>query len=174
VCRALWVQDRLNAAPLITVQNPYSLLNRDLEQEMFPLVRSLGLGIMAYAPLATGLLSGAYTAGQFPPEGTLWGGRRREQFAQTLTGQAATALATVREVADRSGVTVAQVALKWVVSHPEVTVAISGADSDVQLDENLGAVDAQLSPEDIARLNDVSTGLTMFLDGPQYGPPPRQ
>src|SRR3981081_423947 len=60
VCRALWVQDRLNAAPLITVQNPYSLLNRSLEQEMFPLARTVGVGIMAYAPLGTGLLSGVY------------------------------------------------------------------------------------------------------------------
>src|SRR5437773_5706395 len=56
VCRALWVQDGLHAGPLITVQNPYSLLNRGLEQEMFPMVRELGLGVMAYAPLATGLL----------------------------------------------------------------------------------------------------------------------
>jgi aryl-alcohol dehydrogenase-like predicted oxidoreductase len=173
VCRALWVQDRLNASPLITVQNPYSLLNRGLEQEMFPLVRSLGLGIMAYAPLATGLLSGAYTHGQLPPEWTLWGGRRREQFAQTLTGQAATALATVRDIAEGCGVTVAQVALKWVICHPEIAVAISGTDTDAQLDDNLGALDAQISPEDFARLNDVSTGLSMFLDGPQYGSPPR-
>src|SRR5438874_2340022 len=71
VCRALWVQDGLNAAPLITVQNPYSLLNRSLEAEMFPLVRSMGLGAMAYAPLATGLLSGAYEPGRPPPAGSL-------------------------------------------------------------------------------------------------------
>jgi aryl-alcohol dehydrogenase-like predicted oxidoreductase len=129
---------------------------------------------MAYAPLATGLLSGAYTPGQLPPEWTLWGGRRREQFAQTLTGRAAAALATVRDVAERSGVTVAQIALKWVISHPEVTVAISGTDTEAQLDENLGALDAQISPEDYTRLNEVSTGLGMFLDGPQYGPAPRK
>src|SRR5438874_13565240 len=73
VCRALWVQDGLNAAPLITVQNPYSLLNRSLEAEMFPLVRSLGVGIMAYAPLGTGLLSGSYRADAPPPDNTLWG-----------------------------------------------------------------------------------------------------
>jgi aryl-alcohol dehydrogenase-like predicted oxidoreductase len=174
VCRALWVQDRLNAAPLITVQNPYSLLNRGLEQEMFPLARSLGVGIMAYAPLATGLLSGAYSPGQLPPEWTLWGGRRREQFAQTLSGRAAAALAAVRDVATRGDASVAQVALKWVISHPEITVAISGTDTDAQLDENLGALDVQLSPDDLARLNDVTTGLGMFLDGPQFGPPPRQ
>jgi aryl-alcohol dehydrogenase-like predicted oxidoreductase len=174
VCRALWVQDRLNAASLITVQNPYSLLNRGLEQEMFPLARSLGVGIMAYAPLATGLLSGAYSPGQLPPEWTLWGGRRRQQFAQTLSGRAAEALATVRDVAKRCDASVAQVALKWVISHPEITVAISGTDNDTQLDENLGALAVRLSPEDLGRLDEVTTGLSMFLDGPQFGPAPRR
>lgn len=54
VCRSLWIQDRINATPLIAVQNPYSLMNRCLEREMFPLVRALGLGVMAYAPPGNG------------------------------------------------------------------------------------------------------------------------
>ena len=171
VCRALWVQERLGASPLITVQNPYSLLNRGLENEMFPLVRSLGLGIMAYAPLATGLLSGAYRADAPPPENTLWGSRRREQFAQTVAGRASDVLSAVRTVAARTGASVAQVALRWVLAHPEITVAISGADTDAQLEQNLGALDVGLSPEDLRTLDDVSAGLSMVLDGPQYGPP---
>lgn len=170
VCRALWVQERINAAPLICVQNPYSLLNRRLEEEMFPLVRALGLGVMAYAPLATGLLSGAYAPGREPGPETLWGSRRRGHLPHVLRGQAAEVLAAVSEIATRAGATVAQVALKWVISHPEVTVAISGADTDAQLAENLGAVDLQLAPEDLALLDRVSTGLSMTLDGPQFAP----
>ncbi len=165
VCRALWVQERLNLSPLITVQNPYSLLNRALEAEMFPLVRELGLGIMAYAPLGTGLLSGTYRSGQAPPPGTLWGDRRPDWYASTLRGQAAEVLDVVRTVAEGTGATVAQVALAWVLSHPEITVAISGADTDTQLAENLGALDLQLSPEDLTRLDEVSYGLGMLLDG---------
>jgi 1-deoxyxylulose-5-phosphate synthase len=168
VCRALWIQERINAAPLITVQNPYSLLNRGLEGEMFPLVRTLGLGVMAYAPLGTGLLSGAYTPGQQPPASTLWGGRRRAQFESTLSGRAAEVLETVRAIADRSGATPAQVALKWVISHPEITCAISGADNETQLAENLGAVEAQIGPEDLQELDDVSAGLGMTLDGGRF------
>jgi aryl-alcohol dehydrogenase-like predicted oxidoreductase len=170
VCRALWVQEHINAAPLITVQNPYSLLNRSLEQEMFPLVRALGLGVMAYAPLGTCLLSGAYTPGEMPPESTLWGGRRREQFQQTLSGRPAEVVTTIRAIAERSRATVAQVALKWVLSHPEITVAISGADTDAQVAENLGAVDLKISSDDLAQLDAVSAGLGMFLDGAQFGP----
>jgi aryl-alcohol dehydrogenase-like predicted oxidoreductase len=164
VCRALWVQSQLNASPLITVQNPYSLLNRSLELEMFPFARATGIGIMAYAPLATGLLSGSYTPGRVPPESTLWGGRRRDQFARTLSGPAALVLSFAREVAERSDLTVAQVALAWVLSRPEITVAISGSDDEAQLDDNLGAVEAKLGPDDLARLSDLSSGLAMVLD----------
>ena len=168
VCRALWLQERLGADPLIAVQNPYSLLNRGLEAEMFPLVRALGLGVMAYAPLGTGLLSGAYAPGQAPPPSTLWGGRRREQFASTLSGRPTEVLGVVREVAGRNGATPAQVALSWVIGHPEITCAISGADTDAQLAENLGAVGIQLAPEDRQRLDEVSDGLGMALDGGRF------
>jgi aryl-alcohol dehydrogenase-like predicted oxidoreductase len=158
VARALGVQERINAAPLITVQNPYSLLNRALETEMFPMVRSLGLGVMAYSPLAVGLLSGAYRPGEPPPAGSYWANRPAEEFAQALAGRAGETVAAVRQVAERCGATVAQVALKWVLSRPEVTVVISGADTDAQMDENLGAVQVQLSPEDLALLDRVSSG----------------
>lgn len=174
VCRAMWLQERLGLAPLIAVQNPYSLMNRALEVEMFPLVRSLGLGIMAYAPLATGLLSGVYRAGMPPAADTLWGSRRRDQFAQTLTGRAADVLSAATEVATRLGASVPQVALAWILAHPEVTVAISGADTFEQLEQNLGALDVKLTADDLQQLNDASAGLHMVLDGAQYGPPVRQ
>jgi aryl-alcohol dehydrogenase-like predicted oxidoreductase len=173
VCRALWVQDHLGAAPLLTVQNPYSLLNRQLETEMFPLVRALGLGVMAYAPLGTGLLSGTYTPGAPPPPGTLWGERRRARFEDTLAGRAASVLDAVGALARRLGATVPQVALRWVLEHPEISVAISGADTVEQLEQNVGAVDLELSADDLHQLDEVSAGLAMVLDGAQYGPPVR-
>jgi aryl-alcohol dehydrogenase-like predicted oxidoreductase len=157
VCRALWVQERLNAAPLITVQNPYSLLDRALETEMFPLLRHLGLGAMAYSPLAVGLLSGAYRPGHPPPAGSYWASRSPQDFERALAGTARETVTAVRAVAERTGATVAQVALKWVLSHPEITVAISGADTDAQMDENLGAMSVQLGPDDLALLDRVSS-----------------
>jgi 1-deoxyxylulose-5-phosphate synthase len=172
VCRALWVEERLGADPLITVQNPYSLLNRSLEGEMFPLVRALGLGVMAYAPLGTGLLSGVYAPDAPPPPGTLWGDQRRAQLAGVLEGRPGAVLGAVRDVAERRGATVAQVALAWVLDHPEVTCAISGADTEAQVAENLGALDVTLTPDDRDLLDGASAGLGLLLDGPRFGPPP--
>ena len=168
VVQALNVQSALNAQPLITVQNPYSLLNRTLEDEMFPFARATGTGIMAYSPLAVGLLSGAYTPDTIPDDSLLWGSRRRGTFQSVLRGRAADVLAKVREVADQHGATVAQIAQAWVLSHPEITVSISGADTADQVKDNVAALDIQLSDEQKTELNDVSRGLRMVLDGSDF------
>ncbi|MBI3959560.1 MAG: aldo/keto reductase [Chloroflexi bacterium] len=170
VVQALRVQDRLNAAPLITVQNPYSLLNRSLEREMFPMARSTGLGVMAYSPLGVGLLSGRYAPDALPEESSLWGSRRRTIFRDVLRGRAADVLAAVQGVAARLGATVAQVAQAWVLAQPEITVIISGADTAQQLDENLGALELTIPAEEMALLNQVSAGLSMVLDGSDFEP----
>ena len=72
VCRALWLSDVNHLTPFMCVQNMYNLLNRGFENEMFGLVRDQGLGVMAFSPLAVGLLSGIYVPGQPPPAGSHW------------------------------------------------------------------------------------------------------
>lgn len=168
VVQAIEVQNSINAQPLITVQNPYSLLNRTLEDEMFPMARATGTGIMAYSPLAVGLLSGAYTPESVPDDSTLWGSRRRNIFANVLRGRAIDVLTKATQVAHDHGATVAQVAMAWVMSHPEITVAISGADTADQMKENLGALQLELSSEEITQLDEVSRGLRMELDGSDF------
>ncbi len=168
VVQALRVQDQINAAPLITVQNPYSLLNRSVEREMFPMARATGLGIMAYSPLGVGLLSGHYTPDTMPEENSLWGSRRKGIYRDVLRGRAADVLAAVRGVAERLGATVAQVAQAWILAQPEITVVISGADTAQQLDDNLGALDMTIPREELALLNQVSSGLSMVLDGNDF------
>ena len=158
VCKALWTADRINADPFICVQNPYSLLNRSLEAEMFELVRDQGLGVMVYSPLGVGLLSGAYTPSETPPLGSLWSIKDRERYTASVSGPTPAILETVRTIAIERGKSPAQVALNWVISKPEVTVAISGSDSIEQLDDNLGAVGWTLSEEELTRLDEVSSG----------------
>ena len=165
VVQTLRVQDRINAGSLITVQNPYSMLNRELEEEMFPMVRTTGLGIMAYSPLAVGLLSGDYDADKMPASTRLWGSRRSHAFNRVVRGAAAEVIRTNADVAKRIGATPAQVAQAWVLSHPEITVAISGADTSAQMQDNLGALAIDLPDDDLTALNKASDRLRIVLDG---------
>src|SRR5262245_732658 len=163
VCRALWIADARNAYPYMAVQNPYSLLNRRLEDEMFGLVRDRGLGLMAYSPLAVGLLSGAYQPGQPPPAGSLWATRRGERFERTMQSVEA-GVRELHQSATELGKTPAQLAIAWVLSHPEVTCAISGADTIEQFADVLGGVGWELPGEVRQRLDEVSAGVRMVLD----------
>ncbi len=158
VCKMLWAQDSAGADPLIAVQNQYSLLRRHPEDELFGVIRDQGLGAMAYSPLAVGLLSGAYgTDGSARPN-TLWGRADRiDQLKASMTTETVAVIDAVRDIADERGKTMAQVAVNWVLSHPEITVAISGSDTIEQLDDNLGALGWELSAEELERLNDLSS-----------------
>jgi aryl-alcohol dehydrogenase-like predicted oxidoreductase len=140
VCKGLWVADRYNATPYMCVQNQYNLLTRHLESEMFALVRDQGLGVMVYSPLAVGLLSGVYSPDRPAPEGTLWATRLRDQFPSAMEGAASQVISTVINLAGELGITPAQLALAWVLSHPEITVAITGGDTIEHLNDNIGAV----------------------------------
>jgi aryl-alcohol dehydrogenase-like predicted oxidoreductase len=163
VCRALWVADTLHATPYMCVQNPYSLLNRHVEGEMFGLVRDRGLGFMAYSPLAVGLLSGTYQPGQPPPAGTLWATRLRDRYEHVMQGSVAEVVRTVHAIAAELGKTPAQVALAWILDHPEVTCAITGADTLEQLNDVLGAVGWELPPDLRDRLDAVSAATIPLL-----------
>lgn len=164
VCRALWVADTLNATPYMCVQNQYSLLDRQLEREMFGLARDRGLGVMVYSPLAIGLLGGEYQPGQPAPEGSLWATRLRDRYESTMQGPAGEVVRTVLEIAAELGKTPAQIATAWVLSHPEVTCAISGADTIEQLDDVLGAVGWELPSEARQRLDAVSATPNTLMD----------
>lgn len=157
VCRGNWLAERLHGTPFRVVQNEYSLLTRGPEQELFGVVRELGLGMMAYSPLAVGLLSGLYQPDTSPPGGSYWDARGADAYARVMSGPAGRVLPVLFDAAEELGKTPAQVALAWVLSHREVTCAITGADTIEHLDDNLGAVGWTLDPTIIERLNEAST-----------------
>jgi aryl-alcohol dehydrogenase-like predicted oxidoreductase len=112
--------------------------------------------MMAYSPLAIGLLSGRYQPGSPPPAGSLWAQRGDGRFEQLMAGQAGRVVTELVAVAKEVGKTPAQVALAWLLSHPEVTCAITGGDTVEHLEDNLGGVGWTLEPELRARLDAVS------------------
>lgn len=156
VCHGQWIADRQHATPFMTVQNEYSLLERGPERELLGVVRELGLGMMAYSPLAVGLLSGLYVPGQAAPAGSFWQQRGAQRYDRVMAGQAGHIVEAVIALGRELGKTPAQVALAWVLDHPEVTCAITGGDTAAHLDDNLGAVGWTLPPEARARLDEVS------------------
>ena len=120
VCRTLWISDVKSLTPFICVQNRYNLIHRKLEDEMFGLVREQGLGVMAFSPLAVGLLSGTYVPGQPPPADSHW--RRTDRSLDELfQGPSGEAVTTLIDLAKEIGKTPAQLALAWVLLQPEVT-----------------------------------------------------
>lgn len=119
----------------------------------FGLVRDQRLAVMAYSPLAVGLLTGVYSPDEPPPEDRLWGSKWRHRFEGQLDGRPGRILTTVREIAAELGKTPAQVSLAWVLSRDEISVAVVGCDDVEQVDENLGALDCHLSEDQLDRLN---------------------
>ena len=160
VLEALWTQDRHGLDPLLCIQNRYHLLDRQLEREMWPAQRDQGFGVMTHSPLAVGLLAGGYTPDHPPPPEILYArGRAGElEKERDLHEAVRQTLAILREVAAAHGRTMAQTAINWVLSHPEVTAAVTGGDTVAHMEENAGAAGWSITPEDRARLDEASVG----------------
>lgn len=159
--KALGIADGLGGPRFACVQNPYSLLNRVLEDEMLPFCREERRGVMAFSPLAVGLLTGTYRADEPPPPGSFWARARADQFAATMGGAAGAVLDVVLEIAAEHDRPPSQVAIRWVLARPEVTTAIVGCDTAEQVDANMTALDFELDDEQLTRLNDASAGVVV-------------
>jgi len=142
VSQAVTLAEQRGLAPFVAAQAPYSLLDRDVERELLPMARSLGLTFTPWGMLEGGALTGKYLDDVDEP-------RRYDGV-----GPRANALAReVLAVADDVGATPAQVAIAWVRAQPWRTVPIVGARSAAQLRENLGALAVELAAEHAERLS---------------------
>lgn len=151
--KALGISERRGFARFETVQAYYSIAGRDLEREIAPMMAEEKLGLMVWSPLAGGLLSGKYGPGA-PGNGE--GRRANFDFPPVNKDRAWACVAAMREVAGKHDVSVAEVALAWVLAKPFVTSIIIGAKRIEQLDQNLAAVNLKLDADDMAKLDEVS------------------
>nr|WP_112672634.1 aldo/keto reductase [Brucella intermedia] len=145
-----WAEAHALSQP-ISLQLPYSLVERSIEQEFVPLGQNLGLGITAWSPLAMGLLTGKYRAGG---EGRL--SRDDAGGLGLFTERNMRIVAILAEVSDVLGKSMAQVALNWAVSRPGIGAAIIGASKLSQLGDNLGALAFSIPDELRAKLDAAS------------------
>ncbi len=152
---ALWISDSNNLARFECYQPQYSLVVRDIEQELVPLCLHKELGIVPWAPLAGGFLAGKYKPGQRVVSGT----RSEEKWnwhGAFFAANADETLTTLLEVAQDLGRSPSQVALRWLLDRPGVSSAISGVRTAEQLRDNVGATGWRLEEEPLKRLNEVS------------------
>jgi aryl-alcohol dehydrogenase-like predicted oxidoreductase len=155
LAEALWISDSKGWNRFECYQPQYSLVVRDIEQELIPLCQLKGLGVVVWSPLAGGFLTGKYKPGQEKVEGS----RSEEGWAYPRRYFAANADESLQEllnVAEALGRSPAQVATRWVLEQPAITSAIVGARTVEQLRDNLLAGGWRLEGEPLERLNQVS------------------
>jgi aryl-alcohol dehydrogenase-like predicted oxidoreductase len=139
--------------PITALQTEYSLFTRDLEDEILPVIRELGIGLVPYSPLGRGLLTGAISkeAGADSE-----GDARRSSYFPRFQGDALEAnlalVDRIKQIADAKGCTPSQLALAWVLAQGDDIVPIPGTKRVTYLEENVGATEVELTQDDLAAL----------------------
>lgn len=150
--KALWASDKLGLARYDSLQPHYNLAHRaEFERELKPLCEEEGVGVIPYSPLAGGFLTGKYRRDSVPVSARAEGIQRRY-----LNDRGFAILGALDQVAAGRGLTVAQVALAWLLSQPVITAPIIGANSVAQLTESLAAAGVRLSAEEMDALGKAS------------------
>jgi aryl-alcohol dehydrogenase-like predicted oxidoreductase len=153
IAKALWISDKYHFERFQSVQAYYTIAGRDLEREIVPLCSDQQLAILPWSPLAGGLLSGKFSRDDTGPTGTR---RTQFNFPPVDKERAHRVIDAMRPIAKAHGVSVAQVAIAWLLHQSPVTSVIIGAKTVEQLNDNVGAVNLQLSSEQLAALDEVS------------------
>lgn len=153
VVKANSYSEEMGWTKFVASQNYYSIASRDIEREIIPMALNEGISIMPWSPLAGGFLSGKYTR-----ENEVAGDSRRDSFdfPPINKEKAYDIIDVMGYIANNHQVSVATVALNWVIRQPAVTSTIIGAKNLKQLHDNLDAVDLQLSDEEMQQLNEIS------------------
>jgi len=149
---SFWISDKHGLARYESLQPPFSLARRrDYEKHLEPVIRKYSLGVIGYSPLGGGFLTGRYTEDSAPDS-------KRAETIQTRYAKERnfSIVAILKEIASAHDASVAQIALAWVLSRETITAPIIGVNSIEQLSENLGALDINLSEDDLESLNAVS------------------
>ncbi len=153
IMKGLGVADRLGFSRVASLQAYYTIAGRELEREIIPMLKSEGVGLMVWSPLAGGLLSGKYGRDRSGEDGSR---RVNFDFPPVDLERAYPVIDAMRKIADARSCSVAQIALAWLLHQPQVTTIIIGAKRPDQLDDNLAAVNIELSADELATLDEVS------------------
>jgi len=151
---AVRICERHDWAPITIHQPSYNMLNRGIEKDLLPQTERAGTGVIAFVPLASGMLTDKYLSGDIPADSRaalLWG---VENARRRLTPDRLEKLRALNAVAQRRGQTLAQMALAWILRLPAITSALIGASKVEQIEENVKALDnLEFSKEELADID---------------------
>ena len=153
IVKANGIAERLGLTRVNSLQAYYTIAGRDLEREVIPMVRSEGIGLLVWSPLAGGLLSGKFGREQTGEEGSR---RTTFDFPPVNRERAYACIDAMRPIAQVHGVSVAQIAIAWLLAQPQVTSVIVGAKRPDQLADNIAAAQVVLTADDLRQLDEVS------------------
>jgi aryl-alcohol dehydrogenase-like predicted oxidoreductase len=151
---SLWVAKEYGLNRFISEQPPYHILDRRIERELIPMAQTYGFAIIPWSPLAGGLLTGKYTRENPSPEGARYADvANNPRFAVRKTEEVYDVVEDLAPVAQAKGVTLAQFALAWCMNQPGITSPIIGPRTMEQLEDNLGALEVEITEEDRAAVD---------------------
>jgi len=154
--KALSYSDYNNLVRFISIQPQYSLVTREMDREILPLCKEENVGVIPWAPIGGGFLTGKYKQGETPTAGRLAHGVGESSWEYRAHDKNFEILRAVQEVAYETDKTPVQVALNWLLNKEEITSPIFGASSLEQFEENMGSVGWSLSEEQWNKLDEVS------------------
>ena len=157
VSRMQTIADLRGWSPLVALQIEYNLVERGGERDLIPMAREMGLGVIPYSPLAGGVLTGKYGRADLTSADASSGAGTRKSLnlaLGTLTERSLAVADAVKEVAAELGRIPGQVALAWTLRNPGVTAPVIGARTPAQLEDNLGALEVDLTDSQLARLDE--------------------
>jgi len=154
------IQAELGLDPLVSNQPEYSMLQRKIEEDVLPVCKRLGMGQVVWSPLAQGVLAGKYRPGETPPSGTRAATPGdQDMMSRFMRDDLLSAVQELRPIADDLGITMAQLALAWVLREPGVSSAIVGASRPEQVDDNVAASGIELDAAVLDRIDGILSGV---------------
>jgi aryl-alcohol dehydrogenase-like predicted oxidoreductase len=152
---AYYVAKELGTHRFICEQPPYNLLDRRIERELLPMAQTYGMAIIPWSPLAGGLLTGKYTRGEEPPEGARFADQENPIYRRRLNDRIYDVVDGLKPIATEKNCTLSQLALAWVMRQPGVTAPIIGPRTMEQFEDNMGAVNVEITDDDRKQINRV-------------------
>lgn len=157
---ALRLAKEMNLDGIVSNQPRYNMIQRQIEDKVIPLCEREGVGQVVFSPLAQGILTGKYRPGDAPAEGTRAANPEQKQFmAALMNEEVLSAVQSLRSVASEAGLNMGQLALAWVLRQKNVSSTIIGASRPEQVEDNVGAVGVELTPDVLEEMDNILGGV---------------